>query len=64
MLFSDEHNAQIAGVMGHEMVETPNLDRLAAEGNACCNSPLCSPRPAARSHAAEMYARTSAGKAV
>ncbi len=47
MLFSDEHNARLAGFMDHPVVRTPNLDRLAAEGavfdNAYCNSPLCSP---------------------
>ncbi|MBN1807957.1 MAG: sulfatase-like hydrolase/transferase [Planctomycetes bacterium] len=47
MLFSDEHNAFMSGFMGHGMVETPNLDRLSAEGvtfdRAYCNSPLCSP---------------------
>jgi choline-sulfatase len=47
MLFSDQHNARMAGFAGHSIVQTPNLDRLAAEGvvfdNAYCNSPLCSP---------------------
>jgi choline-sulfatase len=47
MLFSDEHNARMSGFMGDRIVQTPNLDRLAAEGvafdNAYCNSPLCSP---------------------
>ncbi len=47
MLFTDEHNAFLSGFMGHPIVRTPNLDRLAAEGvtfdNAYCNSPLCSP---------------------
>jgi choline-sulfatase len=47
MIFSDQHNAQMSGFMGDELVATPNLDRLAAEGvvfdNAYCNSPLCSP---------------------
>jgi len=47
MLFSDQHNAFMSGFMGSKIVETPNLDRLAAEGvvfdNAYCNSPLCSP---------------------
>ncbi|KPK85028.1 MAG: hypothetical protein AMJ81_04335 [Phycisphaerae bacterium SM23_33] len=47
MLFSDEHNAFFSGFMGHPIVQTPNLDRLAGEGvtfeNAYCNSPLCSP---------------------
>ena len=47
MIFSDEHNARMAGYAGHPIVRTPNLDRLAAGGvafdNAYCNSPLCSP---------------------
>ncbi len=47
MLFSDEHNARMSGFMGDRVVQTPNLDRLAAGGvtfdNAYCNSPLCSP---------------------
>jgi choline-sulfatase len=47
MLFSDQHNASMAGFAGHPLVRTPNLDRLAGEGvvftNAYCNSPLCSP---------------------
>ncbi len=47
MLFSDEHNARMAGYAGHPIVQTPCLDRLARQGvvfdNAYCNSPLCSP---------------------
>ncbi|HET6428122.1 MAG TPA: sulfatase-like hydrolase/transferase [Phycisphaerae bacterium] len=47
LLFSDQHNARMAGFMGDEIVRTPNLDRLADEGavfeTAYCNSPLCSP---------------------
>jgi len=47
ILFSDQHTAKMSGFMGHPIVETPNLDRLAGEGvvfeNAYCNSPLCSP---------------------
>ncbi len=47
MLFSDEHHYGMSGFMGHPVVQTPNLDGLAAEGvvfeNAYCNSPLCSP---------------------
>ncbi len=47
MLFSDEHQYAMSGFMGHKIVQTPNLDRLAGEGvvfeNAYCNSPLCSP---------------------
>ena len=47
MIFSDEHHWRMAGYAGHTIVQTPNLDRLAAQGvnftNAYCNSPLCSP---------------------
>lgn len=47
MVFSDQHNAHMAGFMGSKIVQTPNLDKLAAAGatftNAYCNSPLCSP---------------------
>lgn len=47
MIFSDQHRAEYAGFMGHETVETPHLDKLAARGvtfdTAYCNSPLCSP---------------------
>jgi choline-sulfatase len=47
MLFSDQHHWRYSGFNGHEIVQTPNLDRLAARGvnftNAYCNSPLCSP---------------------
>jgi choline-sulfatase len=47
LLFSDQHNASMAGFMGHPIVQTPSLDRLAARGvafeNAYCTSPLCSP---------------------
>ena len=36
-----------SGPYGHPLVQTPNLDRLAADGvvfqNAYCNSPLCTP---------------------
>jgi len=47
MLFSDEHHWAYSGYAGHHVVETPNLDRLAARSvnfrHAYCNSPLCSP---------------------
>lgn len=47
MIFSDEHNARMAGYAGHPIVQTPCLDRLARQGvafdSAYCNSPLCSP---------------------
>ncbi|NUM52231.1 MAG: sulfatase-like hydrolase/transferase [Candidatus Hydrogenedentes bacterium] len=43
----DEHNPHISSVYGHPIVQTPNLDRLAARGtvfeNAYCPSPLCAP---------------------
>lgn len=47
VIMSDEHAPQFAGFHGHPLVQTPALDRLAAEGvvfdNAYCNSPLCVP---------------------
>lgn len=49
MLFimSDEHSRRVLGCHGHEMIRTPNLDRLADRGvrftDAYCNSPICVP---------------------
>ena len=47
IIMSDEHAPQFSGAYGHPLVQTPRLDRLAAEGvlfeNAYCNSPLCVP---------------------
>ena len=44
---SDQHSRSVAGCYGHEIAQTPNLDRLAAGGtlyeNAFCASPLCGP---------------------
>jgi choline-sulfatase len=69
MVFSDQHNALMNGFMGDEIVRTPNLDRLAAEGvvfdNAYCNSPLCSPSRQSfmaglHCHAIDMWNNTSA----
>jgi choline-sulfatase len=44
---SDEHGGPFVGSMGHPIVKTPNLDRLAASGvqfrNAYCGSPVCVP---------------------
>ncbi len=44
---SDEHGAQFSSTYGHPIVETPNMDRLAAQGVTFdanyCNSPLCIP---------------------
>jgi arylsulfatase A-like enzyme len=46
-IFSDQHRFDCVGVNGHPLVQTPNLDRLAAEGvnftQAYCPSPICTP---------------------
>ncbi|OSP54005.1 sulfatase-like hydrolase/transferase [Pseudoruegeria sp. SK021] len=46
-ILSDEHNRKVSGCYGHRLVQTPNLDALAARGtrftNAYCNSPICVP---------------------
>jgi choline-sulfatase len=50
-ILSDEHSRRVLGCYGHEMIRTPNLDRLAASGvrftDAYCNSPICVPSRAA-----------------
>ncbi len=47
LFFSDQHNALFTGYAGHEIVETPNLDKIAANGTtfdaAYTSSPLCVP---------------------
>jgi choline-sulfatase len=47
IIMSDEHAPQFSGAYGHPLVQSPHLDRLAAEGvlfeNAYCNTPLCTP---------------------
>ena len=47
VLMSDEHNPRMLGCAGHPLVQTPNLDALAAAGTsfttAYCNSPICVP---------------------
>lgn len=47
VIMSDEHAPMFSGAYGHPRVQTPHIDRLAAEGvlfeNAYCNSPLCGP---------------------
>ena len=44
---SDEHNARMMGCAGHDLVQTPNLDALAARGTrfaaAYTNCPICVP---------------------
>ena len=51
LILSDEHSRRVLGCYGHEMIRTPNLDRLAASGvrftDAYCNSPICVPSRAA-----------------
>jgi choline-sulfatase/uncharacterized sulfatase len=46
-IMSDQHNAKLTGYAGHPTVQTPNLDRLAAEGvrfdNAIAQNPICTP---------------------
>jgi len=46
-IMSDEHNPRLLGAMGHPIIKTPHLDRLAARGvmfrDASCNSPICVP---------------------
>ncbi len=46
-IMSDEHNPKMMGCAGHEIVQTPNLDRLAARGtrftSAYTNCPICVP---------------------
>ena len=47
LIMSDEHNPRVTSIHGHSLVQTPNLDRLAAAGtvyeNTYCPSPLCLP---------------------
>ncbi|MYE83976.1 MAG: sulfatase-like hydrolase/transferase, partial [Gammaproteobacteria bacterium] len=46
-IFSDQHRHDVLGCAGHPVVETPHLDRLAAEGvrftETWCQSPICQP---------------------
>lgn len=47
IIMSDQHNREMMGCYGHPVVQTPNLDRLAAQGTrftACWTpSPVCIP---------------------
>jgi choline-sulfatase len=47
IIMSDEHNPKMLGCAGNTIVETPNLDALAARGtrfsSAYCTSPVCIP---------------------
>ncbi len=46
-ILSDQHNAKVLGHRGHPDVQTPHLDRMAAEGvrfdNAITQNPICTP---------------------
>ena len=46
-LYADQHRADVMGCAGNDIVVTPNLDRLAAEGvrfdQAWTESPICQP---------------------
>ncbi len=45
LIVGDDHSADVYGAYGNPRAQTPNLDRLAAEGvrfdRAFCNSPMC-----------------------
>ena len=51
IIMSDEHNPKIMGCAGHRIVQTPNLDQLAARGttftSAYTTCPVCVPARAA-----------------
>lgn len=51
IIMSDQHNRRLAGCYGHDIVKTPHLDRLAAEGArfdaAYTPCPVCVPARAA-----------------
>jgi arylsulfatase len=59
LIMSDQHRASVMGCAGDPIVQTPHLDRLAAEGirfgNVCCQGPLC--MPARASLLTERYVR-------
>ena len=46
-IFADQHRHDALGCAGNEVIQTPNLDRLADEGvrfaNTWCQSPICQP---------------------
>ena len=47
VLMSDEHNPKYTSLLGHPLLENPNMERMAAQGvvfeNGYCPSPLCLP---------------------
>lgn len=46
-ILGDDHRQDYTGIAENPVIQTPNLDKLAADGfyfkNACCTSPLCTP---------------------
>lgn len=42
-LLSDEHQRNLAGCYGHDIVRTPHIDKLAANGTMFTNAYACSP---------------------
>ncbi|WP_372630638.1 sulfatase-like hydrolase/transferase [Cohnella sp.] len=44
VFLSDQHHANYAGYMGHGLVRTPHLDRLAADGTAMNNAYTAAPQ--------------------
>lgn len=47
LIFTDQQNINMMGVMGNTQIKTPNMDRLANKGfyfkNSYCVSPVCGP---------------------
>jgi len=46
VILADDHALKVTGAYGNDLIRTPNIDRLAAEGitfdQAFCNAPICS----------------------
>ena len=60
LFLTDQQRKDSIGAYGNSVVQTPNLDRLAAEGvrfeRAYCQNPFC--RPSRASILTGLYART------
>ena len=45
-MLADDHALKVTGAYGNDLIKTPNMDRLSAEGitftRAYCNAPICS----------------------